>query len=474
MRLSGLLFFILFTVGCAKQETFQLDEQTNESVTEETMSASAADENSNTTELIKTIEKVRIPETLEEWLEAKPGILVQDNPRDLETTGWPSMIMELDDESKRYLDEITTTTNDVDLLFKALIYLYGNVFYSVILKEQIDYSPTFAEPYLPEPELVISSESTVKTPNPDNAILLLDASSSMLLSVDNEQKMTIAKNAVKRFANTLGSDRNISLIVYGHGGTQSKSDKQLSCSTIDELVQMGPYNEDSFVEAVNGVEAKGWTPLAAAIKTAHQSSLNYDGNIIIYIVSDGLETCDGDPIKEAREFVNNPGSRHVNIIGFDVDQEAEDQLKAVAEAGNGEYISADTIEDLDLSISQKWVLPSLIDIRLKQLHSPKNSAGSVAARINVQMKHSSINFSINRETSRFRSYINLMKKHDMISEEVHQQLLEKNEAYEEKLKAINGALQTEKLQKIEEDVERIDQKINDWSTRMTILQEAQE
>ena len=423
---------------------------------------------------MKTIENIRIPETLEEWLEAKPGLLVQDNPRDSETTGWPSMIMELDDESKQYLDEITTATKDVDQLFKALIYLYGNAFYSIILKEQIDYSPTFAEPYLPEPELVVSSDSTVKTPNPDYAILLLDASSSMLSSVDNQQKMTIAKNAVKRFAHTLGSDRNLSLIVYGHGGTQNNSDKQLSCSTIDELVPMGPYNEESFVETVDGVQAKGWTPLASAIKKAHQASLNYDGNIIIYIVSDGLETCDGDPIKEAQEFVNNPGSRHVNIIGFDVDQEAEDQLKAVAEAGNGEYISADTIEDLDASITQKWVLPSLIDIRIKQMQSPKNGMLSTAAKLNVQLKHDSINFSINRETSRFRSYINLMKNHEMISEELHQQLLEKNEAYAEKLKAINATLETEKLQKIEEDVERIDQSINDWAARMNKLQEEQE
>lgn len=66
--------------------------------------------------------------------------------------------------------------------------------------------------------------------------LLLDASSSMLSSVDNHSKMNIAKTAVSRFAHTLGSDSHISLVVYGHGGTQNNKDQSLSCSTIDELV----------------------------------------------------------------------------------------------------------------------------------------------------------------------------------------------------------------------------------------------
>ncbi|MGM9945553.1 MAG: VWA domain-containing protein [Lysinibacillus sp.] len=462
------LFFILFLFGCNEQETTQREEQTKESEPEETIEVVSKEEDSKT-DLMKSIEGVVVTETLEQWLEAKPGILIEDN-RSEETSGWPFMSWGLGEKSKKYLGEITGATQDVDLLFKGLVYLYGNRFYNEVLTEQIDYVPQFAEPYLPEPELVVNAES--KTPKPDYAILLLDASSSMLSSVDNQPKIDIAKNAVKRFANTLGSDSNISLIVYGHGGTQSNSDKQLSCSTIDEIVPMGSFKEEPFSKAVNGVEAKGWTPLAAAIKKAHQLSMNYDGNIIVYIVSDGKETCDGDPIKEASEFVNNEETRHVNIIGFDVDQEAENQLKAVADAGNGEYISADTIEDLNSSITQKWVLPSMLDIKGKQLNSPKSSFGYLFTQMDVQNKSSTIFFAVNRETSRFHTYIDLMKSNKMISEEVHQQLIEKNEAYKEKLHTINDELEVRKLQEVDDEVERIDQKINDWAARMEALYES--
>ena len=59
---------------------------------------------------------------------------------------------------------------------------------------------------------------------------------------------------------------------------------------------------------------------------------------ITYTVSDGAETFDGDPVKEAESFAKDGENRSVNIIGFNVDQKGEDQLKAVAEAGNGQYL----------------------------------------------------------------------------------------------------------------------------------------
>ena len=469
-RLFCFLLFILLTIGCTKQETLQPENQKKESVVEENGAIqSDTEEKETATELMKAIDQVIIPETLEEWLEAKPGILVQDHSRESETSGWPSMIMDLNEESKQYLQEVTEVTKDVDLLFKALIHLYGNTVYSVLLKEQLDYNANFVEPYLPEPELVTSTETTAKTPKPDYAIILLDASSSMLASVDNQSKMNIAKTAVSRFAHAIGTEGHVSLIVYGHGGTQSNKDKSLSCSTIDEIVPMGPFKEEAFIKAVNGVEAKGWTPLAGAIKKAHQLSMNYVGNTIIYIVSDGLETCDGDPVKEASEFVTNQATRHVNIIGFDVDQEAENQLKAVADAGNGEYISANTIEELNSSITQKWVLPSMLDVQSKQLSSPKNSFAYLFTLMDIEKKHSSIYYAIKRETNRFESYIQLMKKYEMISEEVYQKLNEKNESYKEKLNALNDELETEKITEVDQKVDQIDQNIQDWTARMKKL-----
>lgn len=54
-------------------------------------------------------------------------------------------------------------------------------------------------------------------------------------------------------------------------------------------------------------------------------------------ISDGIETCDGDPIKAVSKLRNHQIDATVNIIGFDVDDEGQQQLKEIAEAGGGEY-----------------------------------------------------------------------------------------------------------------------------------------
>ena len=215
---------------------------------------------------------------------------------------------------------------------------------------------------MPKPTKEFGAEGSNEEAGPTKAFLLLDASSSMLLPVDGKQKMGIAKIAVKRFAKTLGEENEVSLYVYGHAGTQEDKDKELSCTKIDEIYPLQNYKEEDFNSTVDEVAAKGWTPLAAAIQTVNEASKDVEGPLTVYIVSDGAETCDGDPVKAAEEFAQDNENRKVNIIGFNVDQKGEDQLKAVAEAGNGEYISADNSEELNNSIAEKWVIPSMIDV----------------------------------------------------------------------------------------------------------------
>ena len=65
------------------------------------------------------------------------------------------------------------------------------------------------------------------------------------------------------------------------------------------------------------------------------------------MVSDGIETCGGDPVKAAKELNRSDIKAVVNIIGFDLDDEGQRQLKAVADAGGGEYSSVDSKVELD-------------------------------------------------------------------------------------------------------------------------------
>lgn len=69
----------------------------------------------------------------------------------------------------------------------------------------------------------------------------------------------------------------------------------------------------------------------------------------------------GDSIAEAKVFAKGKDDRYVNVIGFQVDKETESQLKAVAEAGNGMYMAANSLEEMTAVISKIW-LPSDLDL----------------------------------------------------------------------------------------------------------------
>ncbi|MFD1428287.1 vWA domain-containing protein [Kroppenstedtia sanguinis] len=190
-----------------------------------------------------------------------------------------------------------------------------------------------------------------------NISILLDASGSMAGQVSGGRKMDVAKEAVETFVSTFPEDAYVSLVVYGHKGSNHQEDKQLSCSEIDEIYPLGTYEKAKFSDALKSVDATGWTPLADAIQKSGKtlkSSGDGKSKNLVYIVSDGLETCGGDPAKEAKALQKDGVSATVNIIGFDVDSTEQQALKEVAEAGGGTFTSANSKSDLESYFKREY------------------------------------------------------------------------------------------------------------------------
>lgn len=182
-----------------------------------------------------------------------------------------------------------------------------------------------------------------------NVAILLDASGSMAGQVKGGQKMKVAKAAVKRYAASLPKEAQVSLRVYGHKGSNRQKDKSLSCESTDEVYPLSAYQEKKFNQGLDQFQPTGWTPIALAMKEAKkdlepQQEENTEN--VIYIVSDGEETCGGDPVKVARELNQSNIKAVVNIIGFDVNDKGQRELEAAAKAGGGEYFSAQDEQDL--------------------------------------------------------------------------------------------------------------------------------
>lgn len=450
----------------SNEEEQQEEEVMEQENTEDKKPADEREESSG--EILGELDEVVIPSNLEEFIAIQSGTMTGDIEYKQETSIWPSLnsLSGLEEEFLLHMEDVTTETTEVDTLLKAFIHLLGNSAYPEAIGKLADYEPSFNEPLLPEPEL--NDEAPSGQGTPAKALILLDASSSMLLDVNGQQKMKVAKDAVLSFGKTIGTNSDVSLYVYGHAGSQEDKDMQVSCTTIDEIYPAQAYKEKAFFEAVQGVEAKGWTPLAEAIKTAREDSAGYEGDITLYIVSDGMETCDGNPIAEAQAFADEKEGRHVNIIGFNVDKESENQLKDVAAAGNGEYISADNADDLQSSMKYKW-LPDGLDLMNKSLESPKGTFAVSFANLDLSKMESTIQNAINKETERFREAAGSLKVAGQISEEEEAALLTRIEEYGETMRALKEELHAKKDKEMNDELDRIDAEIADWIERMEKL-----
>lgn len=177
-------------------------------------------------------------------------------------------------------------------------------------------------------------------PGITRVVIAIDGSGSMAARVGGRSKLDLAKEAMLAFIDGLGPNVEASMLVFGQQGNNADSGKAKSCVGIDHLAPMS-RDRVALSKAVGQVRAVGWTPLAAALQRA-QAQLFADarpGEQVIYVVSDGNETCGGNPVAVARAINTGSTRAIVNIIGFDLPRADAAALKAVAEAGGGELVN---------------------------------------------------------------------------------------------------------------------------------------
>jgi Ca-activated chloride channel homolog len=172
-----------------------------------------------------------------------------------------------------------------------------------------------------------------------NVLIILDASGSMENKINGQSMMQIALDEINGLVDRLPDEVNIGLRVYGGKSTEAK----LSCSDIELLEPIASGNKDKVKAALNGITAKGSTPIASSLQQAANDFANFpsaSNSNFIYLISDGMETCGGNPITEAETLVKSNVSPIINVIGFNVDGKGQTHLESIAKSGNGQYSHA--------------------------------------------------------------------------------------------------------------------------------------
>ncbi len=184
----------------------------------------------------------------------------------------------------------------------------------------------------------------------DRAVeIVVDASKSMWGQINGRSKMDIAKTTLEQLSYGLPDDINLALRAYGNTSPSAQN----NCADSSLLVPFGDRNRDYIRYAIAELRPTGQTPIAFALNQAARDFDSLQSERTLVLVSDGIESCGGDPVMAAHELRQQ--GIVVHLIGFGMGNAADEDaasLRAVANASGGRYVTAGSAEELKAALEQ--------------------------------------------------------------------------------------------------------------------------
>ena len=170
---------------------------------------------------------------------------------------------------------------------------------------------------------------------PHKILFVLDASGSMALNFGGASRMEAARLILHENLSRINEKSQVGLVAYGNGIR--------GCKSARLYVPIGSSNRSYISRVVNTMDASGNTPLAETLRLVRLRILPEHPGTTVIVISDGAESCGGDPLKEAALLKARGGKVHV--LGISVNALTAIQLRGVARAGNGRYFNVRNYRD---------------------------------------------------------------------------------------------------------------------------------
>jgi len=177
--------------------------------------------------------------------------------------------------------------------------------------------------------------------------IILDASGSMLQKLGSERRIDIAKKTLTKLtSSTIPAGTPFAFRVFGR--------EVDSCQT-DLDVPVAPLNPAAVGARIAALVAKNGakTPIGASLDKAADDLKSVTGEKLIVLVTDGEETCGGDPAAAIERLRKGGIGTRVSIVGFALDDEKlAATFRRWSDAGGGAFFDAKDAAGLDKSLTE--------------------------------------------------------------------------------------------------------------------------
>jgi hypothetical protein len=183
--------------------------------------------------------------------------------------------------------------------------------------------------------------------------VVLDASGSMLKRESGKTRMAMARAALEQMVqNELAEQSEFALRVFGHRQAGScQSDLEIPLTALDKQVVS---------QKIGGIHAQNLakTPIADSLDQVVQDLAGHKGPAIVVLLTDGEETCGGDPKASIQHLIDAGTEVRINVVGFSIgDSGLKRKFQEWAQAGNGVFLDASTPEQLTQRMAQSLHTP---------------------------------------------------------------------------------------------------------------------
>ncbi|MES1263672.1 MAG: VWA domain-containing protein, partial [Peristeroidobacter soli] len=177
--------------------------------------------------------------------------------------------------------------------------------------------------------------------------IILDASGSMLQKLGTQRRIDIAKQTLTKLtSSTIPAGTPFAFRVFGR--------EVDSCQT-DLDIPVGPLNPAAVGQRIAALVAKNGakTPIGASLDKVSEDLKSVTGEKLIVLVTDGEETCGGDPAAAIERLRKAGIGTRVSIVGFALDDEKlATTFRRWSDAGGGAFFDAKDAAGLDKSLTE--------------------------------------------------------------------------------------------------------------------------
>lgn len=233
---------------------------------------------------------------------------------------------------------------------------------------------------------IVLTQTAGKAP----VLFIVDASGSMTEIFHGVPRMVAARVMLFEKLKNIDPEIPVGLVAYGN--------RIPGCQSHRIYASIRTKNRRTLVEQIKKLYPAGATPLGNTLRMAGTRLLPYYPGTRVVIISDGAESCGGDPVREIQKIRKRGYGVVVNVIGLDVDVLTAIQLKAIARAGEGRYYDVKNHTDFSNAITDSTSNPtnriednkthientppiqkSLLEIR--KVYRAKNAGGELVWKI---------------------------------------------------------------------------------------------